>query len=433
MSSAGAIAAEGYEALVQRDRVSSRIFTDEAVFAEEQERIFEGDWVYVAHESEVPQRGDYVTRHLGRQPVIVVRSREGVRVHLNRCRHRGTALCTRPAGNTRFFRCPYHGWTYDNDGTLVGVPYPSGYGADFDKAEMGLQAAPFVEAYRGFVFASVAAPSTSLSEWLGPRVREVMDAFVDASPVGRILVRAGVNRTIFHGNWKYVGMDGYHFNFTHKSINALNERHGKPPIGEYQENAPGRMWDFGNGHCRLDHDELRKGHHTDELIARIRSMEGGPNYLAELESRLGDRMAQTLSRSHDPHLGVWPNLQLLGFHIRLVRPLGPDRTEILAFPTLLEGAPDAVNEERVARHQLLFGPSGFVQPDDHELFERNQLGLQASVNPWIVIARGLDREQVHPDGAISSHVTDETTQRGQMRMWLRQMTRTRGAGDDLAE
>jgi phenylpropionate dioxygenase-like ring-hydroxylating dioxygenase large terminal subunit len=425
-----AVTAEGYEELVLQDRVHSRIFTDEAVFADEQVRIFEGDWVYVAHESEVAQRGDYVTRSIGRQPVVVVRSREGVRVHLNRCRHRGTALCNRSAGNAKFFRCPYHGWTYDNDGKLVGVPYPSGYGEGFDKSAFGLQAAPFVESYRGFVFASVAPPSASLSDWLGPRVREIIDAFVDASPTGRILARAGVNRTLFHGNWKYVGMDGYHFNFTHKSINALNEHHGKPPMAEFQEDAPGRMWDYGNGHCRLDHDELRKGAHIDELVSRLRAMEGGADYVAELRSRLGDRFNTTLSRSHDPHLGIWPNMQLLGYHIRLIRPLGPDRTEILAFPTYLEGAPDAVNAARVDRHQLLFGPAGFVQPDDSELFERNQVGLRAAVNPWIFIGRGLEREHVYADGAISSHVTDETTQRGQMKMWLRQMTRNGEHGDD---
>lgn len=425
-----AMVAGGYEELVLRDRVHSRIFTDPAVYAEELVNIFEGNWVYIAHESEVAHRGDYVIRHIGRQPVIVVRSREGVRVHFNRCRHRGTALCNRPAGNTNFFRCPYHGWTYDNDGKLVGVPYPSGYGPDFDKSEFRLEAAPYVDSYRGFLFASVASPSSSLTDWLGPRVREIIDAFADVSPTGRILARAGVNRTVFRGNWKYVGMDGYHFNFTHKSINALNEHHGKPPMEEFQETAPGQMWDYGNGHCRLDHDELRKGSHTDEMTERIRAMEGGAEYLAELQSRTGDRMALTLSRSHDPHLGVWPNLQLLGYHIRLIRPLGPDRTEVIAFPTLLEDAPTALNEARVARHQLLFGPAGFVQPDDSELFERNQLGLQAAVNPWIFIGRGLDRERVHDDGAISSHVTDETTQRGQMKMWLRQMTRNSGVRDE---
>lgn len=411
-----------YGRLVQHDRVHSRIFTDQAMFEDELTRIFEGGWVYVAHESEVPQRGDYVTRFIGRQPVIVSRTEDGVKLHLNRCRHRGTAVCNREQGNAKFFRCPYHGWTYGDDGRLVGVPYPSAYDDDFDKADFGLTPVPVVASYQGLIFASLVPTGTSLVEWLGPRVCDVIDAFVDASPVGRLVVRSGCNKTSFRGNWKYVGMDGYHFNFTHKSMNALLEHHGRPPVKEYEEKAPGRMWDFGNGHCRLDHDALRGREHVENLITRIRLVPGGPEYLGALEARLGPRFGDALSRSYDPHLGVWPNFQLIASHIRIVRPIAADRTEVLLFPTQLEGAPEAVNEERLRRHQLMFGPAGFVQPDDSELFERNHIGLQATVDPWILLARGLGGETVHDDGAISGPITGETTQRAQMRMWLRQMT-----------
>lgn len=413
---------DDYTGLVLRDRVHSRIFTDPTIFAAEIAKIFERSWVYVAHESEIPERGDYVTRFMGGQPVVVVRADDGIRIHLNRCRHRGTAVCNQERGTAKFFRCPYHGWTYGSDGRLVGVPYPSAYPNDFDKEQFGLASIEHVSVYRGFVFASVVPPADPLEQWLGARVRSVLDAFVDASPVGRLVVRSGLNRTVFRGNWKYVGMDGYHFNFTHKSVNALAQHHGMPTVKEYEEHAPGRMWDFGNGHCRLDHDSLRDASHVDALTARLADLAGGAEYVAALRDRLGERFSETLSRSYDPHLGVWPNMQLIGTHIRVVRPLAPDLTEVIAFPTLLEGAPVAVNEARVRRHERLFGPAGFVQPDDSELFERNQIGLHATVNPWLYIGRGLERETLHEDGAISGHVTDETTQRGQMQMWLRQMT-----------
>src|SRR5919199_1587078 len=95
--------------------ISARIFADSEIYALEQERIFGRVWLHVAHESEIPQSGDFVTRSMGEDPVIVVRGRDGqVRVLLNACRHRGRLVCDEDLGNTGRFQCPYHGWTYTN-------------------------------------------------------------------------------------------------------------------------------------------------------------------------------------------------------------------------------------------------------------------------------------------------------------------------------
>jgi phenylpropionate dioxygenase-like ring-hydroxylating dioxygenase large terminal subunit len=83
------------------------------------EKIFYQGWVFVGHDSEAPQPGDFVTRHIGTQPVVMVRGKAGnVSVLLNRCAHRGTAVCPAERGNARVFTCPYHGWTYDLNGAL---------------------------------------------------------------------------------------------------------------------------------------------------------------------------------------------------------------------------------------------------------------------------------------------------------------------------
>src|SRR2546428_5768520 len=117
-----------YKALVQDDRIHVSLYTDPRIFADEMDRIFTRGWVFVGHDSEIPRHGDYVTRTLGNQPVIMVRDKDGgVSVLVNRCMHRGTMLCTAGRGATRTFMCPYHGWTYDLDGTLLDVPYPGGY------------------------------------------------------------------------------------------------------------------------------------------------------------------------------------------------------------------------------------------------------------------------------------------------------------------
>src|SRR6266567_269952 len=117
------------------------------------ERIFHRGWVFVGHESEIPGPGDFVTRTLGTQPVLMVRGSEGgVSVFLNRCAHRGTMVCPASQGNARTFACPYHGWTYGLGGELLGVPYPGGYASDRsvlrslargrDRAQRGMGQAP---------------------------------------------------------------------------------------------------------------------------------------------------------------------------------------------------------------------------------------------------------------------------------------------------
>src|SRR5438093_6496751 len=134
-----------YDALVQDDRIHASLYTDPQIFADEMERIFHRGWVFVGHASEIPNAGDFVTRPIGAQPAIMVRGRDGeIAVFLNRCMHRGTMICAAERGTARTFACPYHGWTYDIDGTLLGVPYPGGYDATFDKSTRGLTHAPRV-------------------------------------------------------------------------------------------------------------------------------------------------------------------------------------------------------------------------------------------------------------------------------------------------
>src|ERR1700760_957412 len=157
-------------ALVRPDRVRGLVYTDPQVYDLEPRRIFREGWVFVAHESEVPEPGDYVTKRIAGEPYVVARGKDGeVRVMANRCTHRGNRLCNADKGNSSSFRCPYHGWTFSNDGHLVGVPMPTGYDEEFNahKQNMGLAALPRQDSYRGFVFASFAAEGIALAEHLG--------------------------------------------------------------------------------------------------------------------------------------------------------------------------------------------------------------------------------------------------------------------------
>jgi len=283
----------GYSSLVEEGRVHSAVFTDESIFEAELERIFYTYWVYLAHESEVPEPGDYCTKSIGRHSVVVARGTDGVvRAFFNRCRHRGTTVCRYERGNAEFFRCPYHGWTYSNRGTLIGVPFPSRYGPEFDKQNLGLVEVARLDHYRGFYFASLAGDGPSLVEHLG-RTAEYIDMFLQASPMEQVELRAGAAKSNFHGNWKFVGMDGYHVNFTHKTVQDLQTR--RTGNAESRKNnsdrAPNLTVDLGGGHCRLDlslTDRVEIGKATSSLIGEIPDTEAGHRYLA-LMVELGSR------------------------------------------------------------------------------------------------------------------------------------------------
>src|SRR5262245_60051649 len=132
-----------YDHLVRADAVHGDVYTDPAIFREEQSQIFGRCWVYIGHESEVPTSGDYKRSLLGQQPVILCRDRQS-RVHVlfNRCRHRGALVCVDDAGNADGFRCDYHGWHYRLNGDLAGVPYADAYNGDLDRTAFGLTRPP---------------------------------------------------------------------------------------------------------------------------------------------------------------------------------------------------------------------------------------------------------------------------------------------------
>jgi len=124
-------------------------------------------WWFVAHESELPNQGDYRTFVLAQHPVIVVRDEDGqVRVLFNVCRHRRVLVCREEKGNTQYFQCSYHGWVYNTKGNLVGVNGGERYGTRFCKETTGLTSVPRMGIYGGFIFASFTAEGESLNEYL---------------------------------------------------------------------------------------------------------------------------------------------------------------------------------------------------------------------------------------------------------------------------
>jgi len=208
------------DALVQADRVNGRVYTDPAIFAAELDAIFTRGWVFVGHESEIPEPGGYVTRRLGLDPVIMVRHRTGeVHVLANRCSHRGVTLCQAAAGKAKAFSCIFHGWTFALDGSLRGIPQPDGLCRD--RQELGLDRPGQVDSYKGFVFANQSGTAGSLADHLGPGGMVLLDWVCDLSPVGQLQITAGWIGQQSASNWNMWAesdLDGYHLARLHSSL-----------------------------------------------------------------------------------------------------------------------------------------------------------------------------------------------------------------------
>lgn len=407
-----------------RFRVDARVHTDPGVFELELERIFYATWVYVGHESEIPEPGDYRTNMIGRQPIIVSRGEDGqIHVVFNRCMHRGAVVCRSDRGHSNHFRCPYHNWVYRNDGELIGVAQRSGYADDFDTSELSLVRVPQVDSYRGLIFASINPDVEPLKERLG-RTAWYIDQWADRSPVGRIRVTEGVHRYVYPGNWKFQlenGVDGYHGNYVHDSFVKILNRAGDRKQSDVvrARNAVGTR-NYAKG--------LPRG---DGLLEREDGMLGTydyssvPAYREALAKAHGqDRVRDILTQRN---ILIFPNVYLFESHIRVMRPVSRNETIVDNFPTVIEGIDDELNEGRLREHERFFGPSSFGATDDVEIFVLNQTGVQAREARWLDFSRGMHREEVDEHGERIGHSTDEGPQRSIYREWNRLIT---SEGDD---
>jgi hypothetical protein len=160
------------------------------------------------------------------------------------------------------------------------------------------------------------------------------------------------------------------------------------------------------------------------MSAIMVTSESGQAYRDALIARYGEERTKELLTARGTHLLVFPNLILIGVQIRVIRPVQVDKTEVFLYPTFLKGAPHRLNVARLRGHEAFYGPAGGGATDDLEMFERNQIGLSARVDPWLLLSRGIERQYQNTDGTIVGQMTDEVTQRGIWRHWKKIMSQT---------
>ena len=381
-------------------RIARDMFTEPDLFDLEMELIFEKNWIYACHESEIANKHDFMTLRAGRQPMIITRDGEGqLNALINACQHRGTTLTRVGKGNQSTFTCPFHAWCYKSDGRLVKVKAPGEYPEGFDKATRGLKKAR-IESYKGFVFVSLNVEGTdSLQDFLGD-AKVFFDMMVAQSPTGELEVLPGKSAYTYDGNWKLQnenGLDGYHVSTVHYNYVAtvqhrqqVNTEKGLvgadtldySKLGAGDKETDDGWFAFHNGHSVLFSDmpnpAVRPGYST--IMPRL---------LEEYGQGKAEWMMHRLR-----NLNIYPSmffLDQISSQLRIIRPIAWNKTEINSFCLGVVGESDADRENRIRQFEDFFNVSGMGTPDDLVEFREAQRGFQARLERWSDISRGVGK------------------------------------------
>lgn len=428
-------------ALVEPDRVHRRVYADPAIFEAEMERIFGRTWVYVGHDSQIPNAGDFFRSRIGLHHVLVSRGRdEQIHVLINRCTHRGMRVCSAESGNAKRFTCPYHGWAFHTDGKLAGVPYPKSYQGkrDFSGDDFDLARAPSVETYRGFIFARLTDQGPDLKTYLGA-IADALDNICDRAPDGEVELAGGRLKQEFRGNWKLHmenACDLVHPGIVHAAAADVARDHmdarddgGNADQAVQMMQANGlslEEWDgvnvFGyeQGHCYM------QGFYRGGKIDPNRPDDPVfTEYMRRMYAAHGEEKTQkTLARETFNNL-FYPNLSINTRYqqLRIIQPISVDTTHIYSHCFRLKGAPEEMFHASVKFVATANSPSSLVSADDFAIFEETQAGLEDPEVEWIDLARGYgdDAPADTGDGAMRAYGTSEMPMRTQLDAWRRYM------------
>ena len=341
-------------------RAPYQVYTDPAIYAREQERLFQGPtWNFLGLECEIPNPGDFKTTHVGEAPVILVRDGQGeINAMVNRCAHKGSLVCFKPRGNVKELTCVYHNWVYDLAGNLTGVAFKRGVGgkgglsAEFDQKQHGLQRLR-VERFRGLVFGTFSDATPPFAHYIGPELVAAIDR-VFIKPL-RVL---GYHSQILPNNWKLYtenNKDSYHASLLHVFHNTF---------GVVRPNMGGgvKLSDSGWHHLSYTQRESL----GDDAIGKekVRSLQDQyklqDTRMMEHKLELGDLVTNSIQTVF-PTLVVQQILNALA--VRQLVPRGVERSELIWTVLGFEDDDAEMTELRLKVNNLV-GPAGLISMED---------------------------------------------------------------------
>lgn len=362
----------------RRGLVPAHVYNDREIFELERDRIFSRAWVFVAHVSEIPHPNDYLVRNILADSLLVTRDAGGeIHVMFNMCVHRGMQMCRAERGSASTFRCPYHAWTYRNDGTLAGLPFHlDAYGGEegFRKEGQALLAVPSVAIHNGMIFASLDPDAPPFEEWLGD-FAYYFDFYTSPTDAGIEL--RGPQRWRVKSNWKigaenFIG-DSYHTPHTHASVVEIR-LFGEPRPNKRKEGVLYHAGPGGGTTYKLPPDGdfasgLEYVGYPAEMVASMaeawspeqRDLVGVSGFMPSAAT-----MFPNLSFVHN-----WPAVDADGkltpfTSLRLWQPIGPDETECLSWFAVAADAPERFKADSYKAYMMCFGSSGMFEQDDVE-------------------------------------------------------------------
>ncbi len=420
--------------LVEPNRVHRDVYLDPQIFDMEMIHVWGKAWVYLGHESQIKNPGDYYATTIGKENVVMVRGKDG-KVHVihNRCAHKGVKVATEGCGSVKGFKCPYHGWTYNLDGTLQGVPARAGYadtGFDMADPKFHMQKVAQSDSYRGFVFATLDANAPSLKTFLGDAAA-TLDNMCDRSPEGEVEVAGAPLRYIHDCNWKMFIEnlnDAMHPMVAHGSVgNSTKRLAAKLPKDVPYPREAEIIFPFNSSYQFFDAmgvTGLPYGHGYMGGKQSIHSSYSDvPGYWDAMVKSYGeDRTKEILSQNRHntifyPSFTAKDAIQA----VRLVKPISVDKCVVESWHFRLKGAPEDLLRRTILYSRLINSNASMVGPDDWDCYSRMQESLRSDSYEWVDIRRGIGKED-HEGQALRSFGTSDLSFRNQYKAWLAYMT-----------
>ncbi len=395
------------------------------VFRLEKEKVLYKTWIIIGHESEIANPGDYIARTVIDKDLLLNRDRNGVvRAFFNSCRHRGPSVCREKSGNRKTFVCPYHGWVYKDDGTLMtsGTPesdatFPEGF---FD-GHISLMPVPRLESCAGFYFVNFDPDAPGLLDFLEDAA-DRLQLIDDQATTGMEVIR-GVHEYEINANYKLLcenSYDGSHLGPVHQSyIEYMMD-----VLKGESLNSVGLAKSFGGGHASFE-IWVRAGRAVAQWIPSM-----GEEVRAEVEAkkkevyeRLGEERGKLVCESHR-NMVIFPNSIINDQQSVLVRsiiPVAQNKMLVRAWTLGPKEESPALREIRLTNMLAFLGPGGFATPDDVAMLEMAQRGYEATDIEWNDFSKGYTPDEKTLKGGVSD-VNNELQMRAYWLQWDRMMS-----------